>query len=193
MATRPSDAVIRFHTLNYGLLYPALLGTFIFTLLDTTYISSAPPWPILLAAYFALQHMEGATDRTRYGWLRGICDWIEMGLMLALFRAFGHFGTAPAVRLDDWSCTNLLAAATFALPVAGRIARNHDDDGHGGFYLWLSGLSGIAAFAVLLSLGWLSFGVTLAALLVYALGFQFFNAWLARHLPSTRRPPLSES
>lgn len=193
MATRPSDAVIRFHTLNYGLLYPALLGTFIFTLLNTKFSSSTPPWSILFAAYFALQHMEGATDRNRYGCIRGVFDWVEMGLMIALFHAFGHFGTAPSVKLDDWSCTNMLAAAVFALPVAGRIARNDDDEGHGGFYLWLSGLSGIAAAAVLLSLGWFSFGVTLAALLAYALGFQFFNAWLARHMPSTRRPPLSES
>ena len=192
MPTTPNDAVIRFHMLNYGLLYPAFLGTFIYGLRTPDFASPTSLWPYLFAAYFALHYIEGATDRNRYGLIRGVCDWIEVGLMVALFRAFGYLGVTPSANLEDWSCTNMLAAAIFILPIFGRMARNDGGEEHKIFYKWLGGLSAVAALAVFLSFGWLAFGFTLAVLLFYATGFQFFNAALAQRYPRLKRPPLLE-
>jgi hypothetical protein len=57
----PHPAERRLHNLIYSLVYPAFLGSFLFGLLSNAASTAGPPWGILLACYFASQHVEGMT------------------------------------------------------------------------------------------------------------------------------------
>ena len=205
MSTELNDTLARLRTLTSNLLYPAFLGTFLFSLFEHGWSADGPPWPWLFVLYFALQYMEGSIDPNQTGWQWAV-DWLEIAAMVALFFAFGYFAgdvkeqvakTATSYDTLSFSCINWLAGVVFILPVINRVIMwlNNRISGQAegkyvGFYWALTGLSTVAAIFVLFSLSWCSFVIVTLVFLIYAVGFLFFNFKLFSETSSFRRPPL---
>lgn len=203
---------MRLPTYIYGLIYPALLGSFMFGALAAPFPDIYHVWAaVLMMLYFAAQFGEGAIvaydhnpDGTpRYGrWEAGI-DVAEILAMLAIMAALGIFGDAPGglvgrlfdpeSRFDHW---NWMAMA-FAAPPVGRVAlsifgspdhrRSHDVKAHGrltALSLTAAVGAGAGQWAPALGLGVISFA--LFSYLAIFLGWPHIGETLVRdHL--TRR------
>jgi hypothetical protein len=182
----PHPAERRLHNLIYSLVYPAFLGSFLFGLLSNAASTAGPPWGILLACYFASQHVEGMTKGSEgYGAIPLLSDIVEIILMIAAFIALGHFA-GPAGGLAVWlqTHTGSLLAAVFILPPVFRliscacVKRWFWKETNAPFHWSLTLLSLGAAICSLWPDQYWSFWITAALLAIYAVAFQIGNDWV---------------
>ena len=187
----------RLHCWVYSLWYPALLGTFLVTLLIRPTPTEHEPWGWLLVIYFTLQHVEGTLDSAQYDLIRFIVDdFAEMVLMVWSF-ALLYPNSLPVVEgVIAWSSLPWVLTGVFALPVGYRFVRERAKlrEDHRSFYWTVSIMSVIAIGATALwAFGVVSeqvaFWVILCLLTVYGLLFVVFNEQAARLIPSIARPP----
>ena len=172
----------RAHGLIFSLLYPAFLGTFIFAIFERPWDRSAPPWAPLFAVYFALQYMEGVSDPKQKSGLGLTIAFVEMVLMVMLFKQLGFLVPNAPATVDLQSCaTRGLAAGIFALPVSARLTVGKNDACKP-FNISLTVLSLIAAISVVISLGHFVFCLVFALLAIYLLAFQLLNPLLPKIL-----------
>ena len=181
---------MRLPTYIYGLLYPALLGSFLFGALTAPFPDRYQLWAAgLMILYFAAQFGEGAIvayqvgpdGSPRYGPAEAAIDLVEIFAMLAIMAAIGIFGASPTglvARIfnpdsvfNHWGWM----ALAFAVPPLARVAlslrgqrlqrKAHDIKAHGR----LTALSFAAAFGAILGYAnpALGLGVISAALLTY--------------------------
>jgi hypothetical protein len=203
--TRP--AARRLHNLVYSLVYPAFLGSFLFALLSNPTSVVGAPWGILLACYFASQHVEGMTvGSEEYGAIALLADIVEIVLMIAAFTALGHFAGPPG-EMTTWlqQHTGYVLASVFILPPVFRLIRCAATkrwfwmEANAAFHWSLTLLSLGAAICALWPEQYLTFWITAVLLAIYWVAFQIGNEWtmdqLARHQPwahDFRRHPQPE-
>lgn len=142
--------------LIYDLIYPALLGTFIFAMISGDGGCRSPPWQLLLVLYYSIQYIEGRRPLSgkppaEESLAIAVVGAGETALMVMAFAALypGQFSEPP----DFSAHFAAILAAIFFLPPAARAVAQRDlyrSDGSA-FYWVLTGLSG---GAIIVSLAW---------------------------------------
>ncbi|OJW58039.1 MAG: hypothetical protein BGO57_12365 [Sphingomonadales bacterium 63-6] len=161
----------RVHTLIYGLVYPALLGTYLTTLASDPPLGGLVSWPCLIAVYFVLLFVVGCDSGQTYSIPQALLDAAEIIVLFFVVRGFGYFGS-PECSADcepgSISPARWLLPLAFLLPIVWRAASDWKGFSSG-MGIFLTILSGLAMLFSFIALNMWTLGITAVLLLVYAL------------------------
>ncbi|HTU10053.1 MAG TPA: hypothetical protein VMG08_04060 [Allosphingosinicella sp.] len=200
------DSHKRLHNLVYSVIYPAILGSFIFGLLSQSVILNWG-WGVVLAVYFTLQQIEGDLSGERYYGLWAVAQdigeiavmvlaFVSLGLTMATVPDLQAAGAAsPVPSLPVW----LFVPLAFLYPVIVRVLSLRSAHGEvvksaRDFYFSLTFLSVFATLiSFLLLRSWLGVALVGAVLGFYLVVFQIWNDWWATNvLPAGFQRPTQE-
>lgn len=183
------------HRLIYSLVYPAILGTYLYSIM---FPANKPPglvpfWMLLVVFYLAAQYTLGTFRNRTYTVPAFIVDFLEIGLMAYVLSAMAKMDNSVAQMLN----IKMGLVALLIIPVVYRFGRwiygtlNSDN---WAFHVSLTVLSLIAALAA--GCGFpesIPFGIFAVCVTIYLIAFVIFNKVIFKGCQAWLRPTTDHS